>query len=158
MISSRIALVVAVGEMSDATTLLSGESDTVRAVPDSSSTVGETPDAATLHGGESNTVEAACESSTSLSAASDADTLNGRASDAREVASDASNSVTVTLPISLGSDAVMSFVEKCCSVAFTPDSRRFIALGDFVSRASGDSTRLRQPSAMAGRSSEARPN
>ena len=129
MISSRIALVVAAGEMSDATTLLSGESDTVRAVPDSSSTVGETPDAATL---------------------------NGRASDAMEVASDASNSVTVTIPISLGSDAVMSFVEKCCSVAFTPDSRRFIALGDFVSRASGDSTRAKE--AMAGRSSEARPN
>ena len=129
MISSRIALVVAAGEMSDATTLLSGESDTVRAVPDSSSTVGETPDAATL---------------------------NGRASDAMEVASDASNSVTVTIPISLGSDAVMSFVEKCCSVAFTPDSCRFIALSDFVSRASGDSTRAKE--AMAGRSSEARPN
>ena len=156
MIFSRVALVVAAGEMSDATTLHGGESDTVRAVPDSSSTVGETPDAATLHGGESNTVEAACESSTSLSAASDADTLNGRASDAREVASDASNSVTVTLPISLGSDAVMSFVEKCCSVAFTPDSCRFIALGDFVSRASGDSTRAKE--AMAGRSSEARPS
>ena len=129
MISSRIALVVAAGEMSDATTLLSGESDTVRAVPDSSSTVGETPDAATL---------------------------NGRASDAMEVASDASNSVTVTIPISLDSDAAMSFVEICGSVAFTSDSRRFIALGDFVSRASGDNTRAEQ--AMAGRSSEARPN
>ena len=153
---SRVALVVAAGAVSDATTLHGGESDTVRAVPDSSSAVGETPDAATLHGGESNTVEAACESSTSLSAASDADTLNGRASDAREVASDASNSVTVTIPISLGSDAVMSFVEICGSVAFTSDSRRFIALGDFVSRASGDSTRAKE--AMAGRSSEARPN
>ena len=156
MISSRVALVVAAGEMSDATTLHGGESHTVRAVPDSSSTVGETLDAATLHGGESNAVEAACETSSSVCAASDAGALSGRASDAVEVASDASNSVTVTIPISLGSDAVMSLVEKGCSVPFTPDSRRFIALGDFVSRASGDNTRAEQ--AMAGRSNEARPS
>ena len=156
MASSRVVLVLAAVEMSDATTLHGGESNTVRAVPDSSRTVGETPDTVTLHGGESNAVEAACESSSSVSEASDAGTLTGRASNAVEVASDAPNSVTVTIPISLGFDAVMLFVEICGSAALTSDSRPFIALGDLLSQASGDTARAEQ--AMAGRSSEARPN